>query len=84
VRRLCFDLSYLRLTQLKTGELCTLDEFVAAQQGQLDSVTERLQSFGTTTIATVDQACTAALDLLEQAGIRGLHSSTLQLNLSRF
>jgi hypothetical protein len=30
VRRLCFDLSYLRLTQLKTGELCTLDEFVAA------------------------------------------------------
>ena len=41
---------------------------MAAQKGQLDSVTERLQSFGTTTIATVDQACSAALDLLEQAG----------------
>jgi dynein heavy chain len=66
VRRLCFDLSYLRLSKLKIGQLCTLDEFVNAQRDVREEVIDKLAAFGTTTIATVDEACQAALDALEQ------------------
>jgi len=66
VRRLCFDLSYLRLSKLRVGQLCTLEEFSTAQGNVREEVISKLEVFGTTTIATVDQACQAALDALEQ------------------
>eukprot|EP00740_Mantoniella_antarctica_P014742 CAMPEP_0181370738 /NCGR_PEP_ID=MMETSP1106-20121128/13611_1 /TAXON_ID=81844 /ORGANISM="Mantoniella antarctica, Strain SL-175" /LENGTH=346 /DNA_ID=CAMNT_0023487601 /DNA_START=27 /DNA_END=1064 /DNA_ORIENTATION=- len=51
VRRLCFDLSYLRLSKLRVGQLCTLEEFSTAQGNVREEVISKLEVFGTTTIA---------------------------------
>ena len=66
VRKLCFDLSNLRLSRVKLGQICTLDDFVAAQKEVREEATSQLEVFGGATIAAVDEACTAALEALEQ------------------
>ncbi|GFR44385.1 hypothetical protein Agub_g5605 [Astrephomene gubernaculifera] len=63
---LCFDLSHMRMHNLVTGKVYTLDEFVAEQSDHKATVEGRLAHFHDDTFQTVLQACRDDLDKLEE------------------
>ncbi|KAK3237367.1 hypothetical protein CYMTET_52552 [Cymbomonas tetramitiformis] len=66
IRDVCFELSKLRLHDLKANKLCTLQDFCIAQAQHKDRCLDHLSDFSTATVDTVRQACTSALAQLEE------------------
>jgi len=73
VRGMCYELEAMRLHDVQSGQLYTLEMFNAAQEAQKIKATEHLASFSAETADTVKVACETALALLEErlVGQRG-------------
>ncbi|XRB15342.1 acetyl-CoA carboxylase [Pseudoscourfieldia marina] len=70
---MCYELEAMRLHDVQSGQLYTLEMFNAAQEAQKIKATEHLVSFSAETADTVKVACETALALLEErlVGQRG-------------